>query len=118
MASNHKHFSFRLVSVPKMIQGYNGKPALVTKSGNFKRNDNYIEFTINVNLWAFLARKGLHTLTPKFPDFVVNVGFTIEARSDEEMPGESSPFVSLLRVVSYIYFCSYFTLYLSQQRYF
>eukprot|EP00804_Cyclotella_cryptica_P010633 CCRYP_005452-RB/>CCRYP_005452-RB protein AED:0.07 eAED:0.07 QI:257/1/1/1/1/1/4/322/654 len=73
--------------VPKFIQGYNGKPALVTKSGCFKRYDNYVEFTINVGMWAFPARKGLHTLAPKFPDFIVNIGFTIEGRSDEELPG-------------------------------
>jgi len=72
--------------VPKFIQGYNGKPALVTKSGCFKRYDNYIEFTINVGMWAFLAKRGLHSLAPKFPDFIVNVGFTIEGRSDEELP--------------------------------
>ena len=78
---------FKLFSVPKFIQGYNGKPALVTKSGTFTRHENYIEFTINVNMWAFLARKGLHTLIPTFPDFIFNIGFTIEARKDEEMPG-------------------------------
>lgn len=39
-------------------------------------------------MWAYLARKGLHTLTPTFPEFIFNVGFTIEARKDEEMPGE------------------------------
>jgi hypothetical protein len=38
----------------------------------------------------FPAKKGLHTLAPKFPDFVVNVGFTIEGRSDEELPGKFS----------------------------
>jgi len=72
--------------VPKFIQGYNGKPALVTKSGVFQRRENYIEMTINVNMWAFLAKKGLHTLIPTFPDFIFNIGFTIEARKDEEMP--------------------------------
>ena len=74
--------------MPKFIQGYNGKPALVTKSGTFARRDNYIEFSINVNMWAFLARRGLFALIPSFPDFVFNVGFTIESRNDEEMPGE------------------------------
>jgi len=73
-------------SIPKFIHGYNGKPALVTKSGTFTRHENYIEFTINVNYWAFLARKGLHSLMPYFQDFIFNVGFTIEARHDEEMP--------------------------------
>ena len=74
--------------MPKFIQGYNGKPALVTKSGTFTRRDNYIEYTINVNMWAYLAKKGLFALIPTFPDFIFNVGFTIEARNDEEMPGE------------------------------
>ena len=77
-------------SVPKFIQGYNGKPALVTKSGTFTRHENYIEFTINVNMWAFIAKKGLYALVPTFPDFIFNVGFTIEARKDEEMPGQFS----------------------------
>ena len=73
-------------SIPKFIHGYNGKPALVTKSGTFTRHEHYIEFTVNVNYWAFLARKGLHSLMPYFQDFIFNVGFTIEARHDEEMP--------------------------------
>lgn len=73
-------------SIPKFIHGYNGKPALVTKSGTFTRHENYIEFTINVNYWAFLARKGLHSLMPYFQDFIFNIGFTIEAKHDEEMP--------------------------------
>jgi len=58
----------------------------VTKSGSFTRHTNYIEFSININKWAYLARKGLYTLTPSFPDFILNLGFTIEARKDEEMP--------------------------------
>ena len=82
-------YAYYYQSVPKFIQGYNGKPALVTKSGTFKRHPNYIEFTINVNWWAFLAKKGLHTLIPTFPDFIFNVGFTIEARKDDEMPAHS-----------------------------
>ena len=72
--------------IPKFIQGYNGKPALVTKSGTFTRHENYIEFTINVNHWAFLAKKGLHALIPFFQEFIFHIGFTIEARCDEEMP--------------------------------
>jgi hypothetical protein len=78
----------KITSVPKFIQGYNGKPALVTKSGTFTRHENYIEFSINVNMWGLIAKKGLFALVPTFPDFIFNVGFTIEARKDEEMPGE------------------------------
>ena len=79
-----------LPSVPKFIQGYNGKPALVTKSGTFTRHANYLEFAININKWAYLAGKGLYTLTPSFPEFILNLGFTTKARRDEEMPGASA----------------------------
>ena len=37
-------------------------------------------------MWAFLAKKGLHTLIPTFPEFIFNIGFTIEGRSDDELP--------------------------------
>ena len=73
--------------VPQVVQGYNGKPALVTKSGTFARHGGrYIEFTINVDRWCYLARKGLCALTPSFPNFVLNIGFTIEGRGDDELP--------------------------------
>lgn len=73
--------------VPQFIAGYNGKPALVTKSGTFTRHGGrYIEFTINVDRWGYLARKGLCALTPSFPNFVLNIGFTIEGRGDDELP--------------------------------
>ena len=73
--------------VPQFVQGYNGKPALVTKSGTFARHGGrYIEFTINVDRWCYLARKGLCALTPSFPNFVLNIGFTIEGRGDDELP--------------------------------
>lgn len=73
--------------LPSFIANYNGKPALVTKSGSLTRRGRHcIEMTANVHMWGYLARKGLNALKDKFPKFVVNVGFTIEARSDEEMP--------------------------------
>ena len=79
--------------LPSFIAGYNGKPALVSKSGTFTRHrspssslPHYVEMSVNVRLWAYLAKKGLHVLKDRFPQFVLNVGFTIEGRSDEELP--------------------------------
>mmetsp|Transcript_16437 Transcript_16437/g.20529 ORF Transcript_16437/g.20529 Transcript_16437/m.20529 type:complete len:329 (+) Transcript_16437:135-1121(+) len=74
------------LGLPSFITGYNGKPTLITKSGNFTRYPNYIEMSINVHMFAYLAKKGLYTLHKKFPTFVLNVGFTIEARDDSQMP--------------------------------
>mmetsp|Transcript_1093 Transcript_1093/g.1781 ORF Transcript_1093/g.1781 Transcript_1093/m.1781 type:complete len:648 (-) Transcript_1093:849-2792(-) len=73
-------------NIPSFIASYNGKPALVTKSGTFIRHEHYIEFCVNVHMWGFLARKGLVTLTPKFAEFVLDIGFTIEAKRDHELP--------------------------------
>lgn len=74
------------LGLPGFIAGFNGKPALCTKSGTFIRHTNYIEFTVNVHMWAFIAKKGLHSLSPRFSSFSINAGFTIEGRSDEEQP--------------------------------
>ena len=71
---------------PSFITSYNGKPALVTKSGKFTRHENYAEMTVNVHMWAYLAKKGLYMLRDEFPRFNVNIGFTIEGRKDEELP--------------------------------
>jgi len=61
---------------PSFITAYNGKPALVTKSGKFTRHENYAEMTVNVHQWAYLAKKGLFMLRDEFPRFNVNIGFT------------------------------------------
>ena len=36
--------------------------------------------------WAYIPRKGFHTVLPKLKDMRMDVGFTIEALVDEEMP--------------------------------
>ena len=39
-----------------------------------------------MNTWAFMAKKGFVSLMPKFPNMQMEVGFTIEAYTDAEMP--------------------------------
>ena len=78
-----RYYQYRL---PSFITSYNGKPVLINKSGKLKRHEKYIETSINVFLFNYIAKKSLHSLKPKFPTFVLNVGFTIEGRCDEEQP--------------------------------
>lgn len=73
-------------SLPSFITGYNGKPVLINKSGKLKKHANYMEMSINVFMFNYIAKKSLHSLKPKFPTFILNIGFTIEGRSDEELP--------------------------------
>lgn len=74
------------VGLPSFITGYNGKPVLINKSGKLKKHANYMEMSINVFMFNYIAKKSLHSLKPKFPTFILNIGFTIEGRSDEELP--------------------------------
>ena len=77
---------FCLYSIPSFLARHNGKPALVTKSGTFTRYSNYIEMSVNIRYWAFIANKGIHALLPKVKDVVLNIGATIEGRKDDELP--------------------------------
>jgi len=74
------------LGLPNPIPAYNGKPVLINKSGAFFRRENYIEHSVNVHLFAYLAKKALYSIQPRFPKMRLNVGFVIEGRDDDELP--------------------------------
>ncbi|KAL7436332.1 hypothetical protein ACHAXM_005130 [Skeletonema potamos] len=73
-----------------LLKSYNGKPVLITESGRagsgYHGDIRYLEMTANVHYWAFMAKKGFVSLIPKFKMMQMEVGFTIEAHTDSEMP--------------------------------
>jgi len=73
-----------------LLKNYNGKPVLITESGRvsggYHEDVRYLEMTANVHHWAFMAKKGFVSLIPKFANMQMEVGFTIEAHADSEMP--------------------------------
>lgn len=73
-----------------LLKSYNGKPVLITESGRvcsgFHGDVSYLEMTANVHNWAFMAKKGFVSLIPKFENMQMEIGFTIEAHTDAEMP--------------------------------
>jgi hypothetical protein len=73
-----------------LLRTYNGKPVLITDSGSVLSGTvdgtSYIELTVNVHKWAYMAKKGFVSLLPKFSFMQLEVGFTIEAQDDAEMP--------------------------------
>ena len=73
-----------------LLKSYNGKPVLITESGRacsgYHGDTRYLEMTANVHYWAFVAKKGFVSLIPKFQCMQMEVGFTIEAHEDSEMP--------------------------------
>lgn len=74
------------LGLPGWITGYNGKPALVTKSGALYRGDDYLEICMNTYRFAFLTKKGVHYLLNRLKDFDFHAAFTLEGRDNEELP--------------------------------
>ncbi|CAM9347104.1 unnamed protein product [Pylaiella littoralis] len=74
------------LGLPSFVTKYNGKPVLINRSGHWVKGENYIENTINVHRFSFIAKKSLHTLKALFKDMVLHLGFTIEGRAAEELP--------------------------------
>ncbi len=90
------------LGLPGFINRFNGKPTLINRSGDtirYKKGDggkavevgegegvDLVVQHINVWIFSYVARKGLFYLQDKFAGMRLNVGFTIEGRSDEELP--------------------------------
>jgi len=73
------------------LKPYNGKPVLIKESGKARRGVSedgirYLEMSANVHGWSFIAKKGFVSILPKLKGMNLDMGFTIEAISDEELP--------------------------------
>lgn len=81
--SNHSE-----LKVNSLVRKFNGKPMLCTKSSSLHRGpgNSYLELGINGFIFGMLARKGLSMMLDKVPKMVLQIGFTVEGRTDEELP--------------------------------
>lgn len=78
-------------ALPTFAKKYNGKPALISKTGKLRRGrtkdgHSFLEMAVNVHAFGYLARLGFHSLYNQFNSYVVSAGFTIEGRNDDELP--------------------------------
>ena len=73
------------LGLPGWIQGYNGKPALITKSGALFRGNDYLEIDMNLFRFGLITKKGVHHLMPRIPEFDLHAAVTIEGRDDSEL---------------------------------
>jgi len=74
------------LGLPGWIQGYNGKPALITRSGSIFRGDDYIELGMNTFRFGKMTRMGVHQLMPRIKDFQFHCALCVEGRDDSELP--------------------------------
>jgi len=80
-------------SIPNVAKSYNGKPALINKTGILSSfggpplsSTHGLEMDINIHAFGYLARSGLQTIYRDFQDFILSIAFCLEARSDDELP--------------------------------
>ncbi|EGD75876.1 hypothetical protein PTSG_07988 [Salpingoeca rosetta] len=92
--------NFRELGLPTLLEGYNGKPALIKATGTVCRGkDNaFLEMCINVHSFPVLTRKSIHSLRGKMKQMVVHLGTTIEGHADDELPERIAFCCRLIRV--------------------
>jgi len=76
------------VKFPSMLQNYNGRPAIVFKTGEHFSNpeEEYYEIDINVHDFGVMARRGLSLVMEKVPQMQLQCGFIVQGESEEELP--------------------------------
>ena len=72
-----------------VVEKYNGKPALLTKSGSVYRGDDYMELGINTFRFGIVTRKGIAHMIGVLKKADFHAAITIEGRADEELPEQT-----------------------------
>jgi len=77
-----------LSELPGPLQGYNGKPVLVTGSAAFIKDmlPEILEVDVDFGQWAFLARQTLYSYQNVLADHEFHMGYLVEGRAAEELP--------------------------------
>ena len=76
----------RSLGLGSFVEGYNGKPVLITKSGTIHSGPGYMEMEADVHRFNVLARKTLRSLHAKLPGVRAQVGLVIQGTADDELP--------------------------------